>query len=147
MNEIMSTLLWSYKNIKVGGNTVLYKTWSDNGIMCLNDTFNVNGQILSYAEFRLNYTFQINFLEFYGLINSVRQYINSFNFQNNFGMTATPVQPQAISYIFRNKKGCKGICNFFIENKMPHICLRKWGRDLNLDEYFNWQTICLYHLI
>ena len=37
MNEIMSTSLWCNKNIKVGGNTVLYKTWSDNGMMCLGD--------------------------------------------------------------------------------------------------------------
>ena len=90
MNEIMSTPLWCNKNIKVGGNTVLYKTWSDNGIMCLSDIFSMNGQILSYEEFRLKYNFQTNFLEFYGLINSVRQYINSFNFQETLGMTATP---------------------------------------------------------
>ena len=68
MNEIMSTPLRCNKNIKVGGNTVLYKTWSDNGIMCLSDIFSMDGQILSYEEFRLKYNFQINFLEFYGLI-------------------------------------------------------------------------------
>ena len=104
MNEIMSIPSRCNKNIKVGGNTVLYKTWSDNGIMCLGDIFSMNGQILSYEEFRLKYNFQTNFLGFYGLINSVRQYINSFNFQETLGMTATPVQPLAISYILRNKK-------------------------------------------
>ena len=82
MNEIMSTPLWCNKNIKVGGNTVFYTTWSDNGIMCLSDLFSVNGQILSYEEFRLKYNFQTNFLEFYGLINSVRQYVSSFNFHH-----------------------------------------------------------------
>ena len=86
---------------------MFYKTWSDNGIMCLSDLFIVNGQILSYEEFRLKYNFQTTFLEFYGLINSVRQYINSFNFQEILGMTATPVQPLAISDILRNKK--KGV--------------------------------------
>ena len=120
---------------------VLYKTWSDNGIMCLSDIFSMNGQILSYEEFRLKYNFQTNFLEFYGLINSVRQYINSFNFQETLGMTATPVQPLAISYILRNKKGCRGICKIFVENKMPHISFPKWGIDLNLDDNFNWQTV------
>ena len=24
---------------------------------------------------------------------------------------------------------------------MPHISFAKWGRDLNLDDNFNWQTI------
>ena len=86
INEIMSIPLWCNKNIKVGGNTVFYKTWNDNGIMCLRDIFNVNGQILSYEEFRLKYNFQTNFLEFYGLINSVRQYINSFNYQEILGI-------------------------------------------------------------
>ena len=84
---------------------MLYKTWSDNGIMCLGDIFNMNGQILSYEEFSLKYNLQTNFLEFYGLIYSIRQYINSFNFQETLEMTATPVQPLAISYFLRNKKG------------------------------------------
>ena len=57
MNEIMSTPLWC-KKIKVGDNTVLYKIWSDNGIMFLSDIFSMNGQILSYEEFRLKYNFQ-----------------------------------------------------------------------------------------
>ena len=39
MNELMSTPLWYNKNIKVGDNTVLYKTCSDNGIMCFGDIF------------------------------------------------------------------------------------------------------------
>ena len=52
-------------------------------------------------------------------------------------MTATPVQPLAISYILRNKNGCRGICKIFVENKMPHISFPKWGRDFN----FNWQTV------
>ena len=57
----------------------------------------------------------------YGLINSVRQYISSLNFQGILGMTAAPVQPLATSFILRNKKGCRGICKTFVENKMPHI--------------------------
>ena len=60
INEIMSTALWCNKHIKVGGtciNTVFYKTWRVNGIMCLSDLFSVNDQILSYEEFRLKYNF------------------------------------------------------------------------------------------
>ena len=117
---------------------MLYKTWSDNGIMCLSDILSMNGQILSYEEFRLKYNFQTNFLEFFGLIYSVRQYIN---FQETLRMTAIPVQPLAISYLLRNKKGCRGICKIFVENKVPHISFPKWARDLNLDDNFNWQTV------
>ena len=129
MNEIMSTPLWCNKNIKVGGNTVFYKTWSDNAIMGIGDLFSMNGQILSYEEFRLKYNFQTNnFLEFYGVINSVRHYIKSFNFQEILAMTATTVQSLAISYILRNKKWCRGISIFFVENQIPHIYLRKMGK-------------------
>ena len=81
-----------------------------------------------------------------GFIISVRQYINGFNFQENLGMIATPVQPLAISYILRNKKGCRGICKMFIENtsKMPHMSFAKSKTDLNLDGNFNWKKIlCL----
>ena len=60
---------------------MFYKTWSDSGIMCLGDVVSMNGQILSYEEFRLKYNFQTNFLEVCGSINNIRQYINSFNLQ------------------------------------------------------------------
>ena len=72
----------------------------------------MNGQILSYEEFRLKYNFQTNFLEYYGLCNSVRQHLNSFNFQEILGMTATPVQPLAISYVLRNKHDAEESVNF-----------------------------------
>ena len=142
MNEIMSISLSCNKTIKVGSNTVFYKTWSDNGIICLGDIFSMNDQILSYEAFRLKYNFQTIFLEFYGLINSVRQYINRFNFQEILGMPATRVQQLAISCILRNKKGCnKAFCKVFVENKMPHIPFPTLGRDMNLDDNFNWKTI------
>ena len=99
MYEIMSTPLWCNKNIKVGGNTVFYTTWSDNGIMCLSDLFSVNGQILSYEEFRLKYNFQTNFLEFYI---SVRQYVSSFNFHHgNISVRRWP--HQTCTYIVKTR--------------------------------------------
>ena len=56
-------------------------------------------------------------------------------------MNATPVQLLEISYMLRNRKRCREFCNSFVENKMPHISSLKWGRNLNLDDNFNWKTI------
>ena len=81
-NELMSIRLWGNKNIKVGGTSVFYKTWIDNGIMVIRDLTKTNGQLLSYEEFRRKYALQTNFLEFHGLIGSVRDYINVFNFHD-----------------------------------------------------------------
>ena len=78
-NELMSIMLWGNKNIKVGVTSVFYKTWIDNGIMAIRDLTKTNGQLLSYEAFRRKYAFQTYFLEFRGLIGSVRDYINVFN--------------------------------------------------------------------
>ena len=60
-NELMSITLWGNKTIKVGGTSVFYKTWIDNGIMANRDLTKTNGQLLSYEEFRRKYALQTNF--------------------------------------------------------------------------------------
>ena len=42
--ELMNITLWGNKNLKVGGTSVFYKTWIDNGIMFIRDMIGANGQ-------------------------------------------------------------------------------------------------------
>ena len=42
--ELMNITLWGNKNLKVGGTSVFYKTWIDNGIMFIRDLIGANGQ-------------------------------------------------------------------------------------------------------
>ena len=140
-NELMSITLWGNKNIKVGGTSVFYKTWIDNGIMVIRDLTKTNGQLLSYEEFRRKYALQTNFLEFHGLIGSVRDYINVFNFHDILELGDFPVQPLPITYILKDKKGCRNICKLYLDNKMPTITFEKWGTELNLGPNFCWKRI------
>ena len=140
-NELMNISLWGNKNIKVGGTSVFYKTWIDNGIIPIRDLTKTNGQLLSYEEFRRKYVLQTNFLEFHGLIGSVRDYINVFNFHDILELGDCPIQPLPITYILKDKKGCRNICKLYLDNKMPTITFEKWGTELNLGPNFCWKRL------
>ena len=143
-NELMNIPLWGNKNIKVGGTSVFYKTWIDNGIMFIRDLISTNGQLLSYEEFRRRYQLRTNFLDFHGLISSLRDYINKFNFHEILERGFCPVQPLPLSIILKNKKGCRNICKLYIEDKMPTITFDKWGAELNLGPNFCWKKILTF---
>ena len=49
-------------------------------------------------------------LDFHGLISSLRDYINKFNFHE--GLSSSTI---SLKYYIKNKKGCRNICNFYID--------------------------------
>ena len=80
---------------------MFYKTWIDNGIMLIRDLISTNGQLLSYEEFRGRYELRTNFLDFHGLISSLRDYINKFNFHEILERGFCPVQPLPLGIILK----------------------------------------------
>ena len=109
--ELMNITPWGNRNIKVGGTSVFYKTWIYNGIMFIRDLIGTNGQLLSYEEFRSRYALRTNFLDFHGLISSLRDYINKFNFHEILERGACPVQPLPLSTILKTKKATEIFVN------------------------------------
>ena len=95
---------------------MFYKTWINNWIMAIRDLPKTNGQLLSYEKFRRKYALQTNLLEFHGLIGSVRDYIDVFNFHDILELGDRPIQPLPISYILKVQKGCINICKLYLDN-------------------------------
>ena len=106
-NDLMGVMLWRNKNIKVGDTSVFYNSWIENGILSIRDLMSSSGQLVSYEEFRRIYTVQTNFLEVYGLIASVRNYINALNISEITELEMGPIWPSPLSIISKHKKAAE----------------------------------------
>ena len=106
-NDLMGVMLWRNKNIKVGDTSVFYNSWIENGILSIRDLMSSTGQLVSYEEFRRIYTVQTNFLEFYGLIASVRNYINALNIREITELEMGPIRPLPLNIILNTKKAAE----------------------------------------
>ena len=79
--DFLQSPLWYNHNAKVGGVTIWYKSWYDKGILLLNDLFDTDGNFFSLEKFQDTYSLQTNFLQYQGVINSVRNYLEELRFQ------------------------------------------------------------------
>ena len=72
-NELLSTPIFDNQSIKVGGNVRFYRSWENKGILLINDLLDLNGDLLSYAEFQTKFGLQTNFLVFEGIVKSIKK--------------------------------------------------------------------------
>ena len=72
-NELLSNPLWYSQSIKVGSNVIFYRSWKNKGILLINDLPDLNGYLLSYAEFQTNSGLQTNFLVFEGIVKKIKK--------------------------------------------------------------------------
>ena len=68
--------LWLNSNIKIKGKSVFYNNWYSAGIRYIKDLIDENGNFYRYEQFKQKYNLDVNFLKFYGIINSVSQTVN-----------------------------------------------------------------------
>jgi hypothetical protein len=71
VSEIANQIIWNNSNIKINGSTLFYQTWLDKDILKVKDICNINGAILTYAEFCQKYNFHPNYLIYYSITHSI----------------------------------------------------------------------------
>ena len=104
-NELLSTPLWYNQSIKVGGNVIFYRSWKNKGILLINDLLDVNGDLLSYAEFQTKFGLQTNFLVFEGIVKSIKNYIFSFGLAPFLYRQDNPILTYPLIHILRKVVG------------------------------------------
>ena len=90
-NEITLTdgsqnIIWNNRNIKINNRPVYWKTWHNQGITYISDLKLDTNVFLTYDQFISKYNIKTNFLQYYGLINSVKKY----NLSNSVSMGGVP---------------------------------------------------------
>ena len=72
--------IWNNDNFKIDNKPIFFKKWFDKKIYYVKDIINKN-TFYTFEEITSVYILQTNFLEYYGLINTIRRYIQSTNLQ------------------------------------------------------------------
>ena len=67
----MSQPIWLNNKTKRDGRTVKLSHWIRNGIFFINDLFTENGNFLSLEHLRNMYQVNVNFVEYYSLIDAI----------------------------------------------------------------------------
>ena len=103
-DDIIGINLWDNKNLKINDKPVFYKIWYDKGVNFIKDLINKNGELLSYEQFIDKYQIQTNFLEFYGIISIVGNFIRNSGIDLNNAPLTNCYFPFNIKGIIKNKK-------------------------------------------
>lgn len=138
-SEFLRMPIWCNNCIKVGGSTVLYQNWVDQGILFINDLLDRNGDIISYEIFQRTYQIRTNFLQFEGIVASIRDFLQNCRFQHLPVRAEEPFIPLVLKYISKDKKGCRAIYDKFTSNTCTPAAVAKWHNDLNLPLDFDWK--------
>lgn len=139
--EVLRLPIWYNKNIKVGGAAVFYPNWKDNGILLINDLLDNNGNLVSLEIFQRKFRVHTNFLEFEGLISSVRNYLYSCRFEHFSKRENDPIRPLISCYILKNKKGCRDMYDQFVLKHVSPTSSVKWQNELDLYPNFEWKNV------
>ena len=104
-DNILTQSLWFNDNITVNNSSVWYKAWDKKGVRFVNDLLNVDGQFLSFIDFKNRYDIDIDFLTYYGLIHAIKD-----NWKDSFCEKVLPlpnhVQPPIAVFLrSRNHRG------------------------------------------
>ena len=73
--EILKSPLYYNDNIKIGGQHIYLKTWFKKSVRYINDLVNENGRLYEQVEFTQKTGIQTNFIQYNGLIQSIKQYL------------------------------------------------------------------------
>ena len=91
---------------------IFYRSWKNKGILLINDLLDLNGDLLSYAEFQTKFGWQTNFSE--GIVKSIKNYIFSFGLAPFLYRQENPILIYPLIHILRYKKGYIVTCMMFI---------------------------------
>ena len=142
-NEIIKSSVWFNDRIKVNKQTLYYHHWVRNGVDLVNDLLDERGNFLSLAGFKNKYGIRTNFLEYGGVISSIKKsFPNTFN---NPGDTLVyPTIPFNLNVLFKDKKGSRRIYAILVSKKeVNKNYVHKWENKLNISYAPpKWSSIC-----
>ena len=132
--------LWNNEFIKVNNSPVYYKKWYDKGVRFINDLLDGNGKFLSYNDFQIKYHIRSNFIQYYGLRESIKV---SLVKNEPLYLVDQPLRPDIVSLICRFKKGCSHIYTALLtECKYEQKSLINWRKTFDIEDE-KWRKYCL----
>lgn len=133
--------LWHNSYFKIAGQSCFLKHFYDKGIILVNDLTNKNGEFLTFDIIVNTLNIQTNFLQYNGLINTIRGSMRSLNIVNTGNIeTIRPIQPLPVQFFNSYNKGCRIAYDLLISNNILPKSQNKWETTLNIAQP-NWNSI------
>ena len=130
IEDITCECLWNNTNIKVGNKSIFYRHWFERGVQIIDDLLTETG-FISYNDFVVKFGIQNNFLQFQGIIRSIKTYIRKQGLLIvDKKYIAKPFISPILLLLFKTAKGCRHV--YDVINKMVNKpkSLEKWNRDI-----------------
>ena len=112
------------------------------GVNLVCDIFKKNGEFFSQMELKTYRNITTNYLEYYSLVASVKEYMKTHNIEMLQTNIPKPALPFYLSIIIENKKGAKDLYNILNRNNDTPTCRDKWQQTYNIDDT-TWREIFL----
>ena len=125
LEDILKSPIWYKSKIKIDNTHIYLKTWHEKGILYINDLINEDGTLFTYEEFINKFHLNANFLEFEGLLQSIK----ALFWKHNIGRSTKlhyPWIPNNIVDILREKTGSKRMYNILRMNSHYPNSKIKW---------------------
>ena len=161
--DILKSPIYYNNNIKIGGLDIYYRSWFNKGIKYVNDLVNENGDFYQQNEFTTKTGIQTNFLQYNGLIQSIKHYLKLMKIQITH-KEPSPFIPTNILPVLKHSNGSKDMYNILNKtydipteqatwNKIYNIANDEWKRiyifPFNITRYpaLQWFQISINHNI
>ena len=125
LEDILKSPIWYNSKIKINNTHIYLNTWHEKGILYINDLINEDGTLFTYEEFINKFHLNANFLEFEGLLQSIKALFRKHNIGRSTKLHY-PWIPNNIVDILREKRGSKRMYNILRMNSHYPNSKIKW---------------------
>ena len=135
--NFLANTVWLNKQVKIDKRTIFYPEWFNRGVKFVSDFVNDDGSFLTLDQFSNKFGFCVNFLQYNGVISSLRQMLKLYPYGDKSSNLQTPVVPSSLQNIFRSYKGSKDMYTILSKNSSVPTAQRKWNTvfDINSNEW------------
>lgn len=141
-DHILKSPIFHNKNITIDRNPIFNKTLYNNGIRFINDLVKENGDWYSYQDVKTLLGKPLNFLEFHGIIDSLKCYLRSLNITLSRKLEA-PFIPSHIQIFLQQKSGAQAMYKTLNKNNEQPTGKKSWDEKFKFTD-LEWKKIYIY---
>ena len=136
-DEVMSQCIWLNNNIKRNGTKFILSHWIQKDVYFINVLLTNYGKFLSFVEFRNLYLLDVNFIEYYGVIDAIPLHWKRLIRNNNKIQNIIHPHVNLLKTCLKPTKPFYQVLLEKVSTQNIKAAL-KWQADLNLEVNENW---------
>ena len=142
-HDFLNEPIWYNDGILINRKPIFYRRLYSAGVHIVNDLLDEDGKFLSFDEFSRRIPGTLNFIEYNGLLISIRQF-KLHRYPNVPALErrlSAPTIPYVLTVIMKSKRGCRDIYEKIIQNNVMPTSHRKWENQFGPIQSYKWKQI------